>query len=133
VHLLRLLEAAPAPGATTLQQLLAALLCGLVQHCRQQLALEASASRRPQQQQQQAPLLLGFRDLQAAATVQQTLAALARGLLLELLPLPLGSAAQLELQRRRLAAVAGAASGGLAAGGLSSAALQQRLAAALAD
>jgi hypothetical protein len=130
-HLLRLLA---APGVATLQQLLGALLCSLVQQCRQQLGLKASASRRAHHhQQQQQPLLLGFRDPQAAEAVQQSLAALARGLLLELLPLRLGSAAQLELQRRRLTAGAGAVSGGLADAGLSSAALQRRLAAALAD
>ena len=131
-HLLRLLA---APGVATLQQLLGALLCSLVQQCRQQLGLKASASRRAHHhhQQQQQPLLLGFRDPQAAEAVQQSLAALARGLLLELLPLRLGSDAQLELQRRRLTAGAVAVSGGLADAGLSSAALQRRLAAALAD
>ena len=97
----------------------------------QSVSRQSPQQQHPQATTQPLPLVLGFRYRWAGEVVQQSLVALARGLLLELLPLPLGTPAQLEQQRRRLAAVAGAVCGGLVDGTLSSEALQQRLAAAL--
>ena len=128
-HTLRLLAA--APGSPGLASLLALLLAATVQHSRQQLAVQAAVPAALQAQQPAVQLRLS--NPQQAAGLQQAAAALASGLALELLPLPLGSAGALEAQQHRLAAVAEALRWALSNAGLGAApaAVRQRLAAAL--
>lgn len=129
-HALRLLAA--APGAASLQSLLLDLLSGLVQACRQHLAVQASAAAAPQPDGPPS-VALRLSEPQHAEQLQEQAAALASGLLLELLPLPLVSAAALVRQQHQLAAAAETVRWGLSQAGLAApaAALRQRLEAAL--
>ena len=136
-HCLRLLAAsAGSPGLPTL---LAQLLASVVQHSRQQLAVQAVAPGAQRtlggqwQQGQQTAVQLRLADPQQAACMQQAVAALASGLALELLPIPLAGNGTLEAQQRRLAAVAEVAHWALSNAGLGAppAVVQERLAAAL--
>jgi hypothetical protein len=116
-HILGLLVRRPLPGMSV-GRLLPVLLAGVVQHCKRQWAVQAAARQQAQQwmgvhEQQQ----LHLEAPQAAAderqAQQQAVVALASGLLLELLPQPLGSSHELVKQRQQLTALAAAVGWGL--------------------
>lgn len=122
-HLLRVLAA--TPGSADLRPLLLDMLSGVADCLRQRLPLCAA----PAGGWHAAPAL-SFADAPAALRAQQQLAALGAGLLLDLLPLPLGGGAtRLTRQRQQLAAAADAlrwavSDAGLGGGG---GAVRQRL------
>lgn len=138
-HMLRLLA---GRGGTAPDRLLPALLAQLVQQCREHLAAQVQPPQpsawMPSQGGQQPAAGLSDSDEGPAAAVRQQVAALACGLLLELLPLRPGGASGASLLRQQqawLAAVAQVVQRGLADGPAdgwpSVASLQQEFKAAL--
>lgn len=133
-HSLRLLAA--SPGSSHMTSLLAQLLAAMVQRSRQQLTTQAVAPSGQQAlggQWYHAAVQLRPTDPQQAFKVQQAVAALASGLTLELLPLPLAGIGTVQAQQQRLAAVAETVDWAMSVTGLGvlTTRVQQQLAAAL--